>query len=311
MGLCWVLRPEWPVAEAQDVSVAPPVVPNPQAEAKTAAEMKVYTEKITGTEVTFDMVPIPGGEYLMGSPDSEAGRNPDEGPQHSMKIAPFWMGKCEVTWDEYDVWSFSLDVKRRETLKMDASDRDRLSDAVTRPTKPYTDMTFRMGHDGFPAICMTGLAARVYCEWLTAKTGRYYRLPTEAEWEYACRAGVGVAWPHGRSESRLGHYGWYLKNSDDHLWPVGSLMPNEAGLFDMVGNATEWCQERYLEYPRDDLIHAILRDRQGSVEMNSTRVLRGGSFQNSSTLVRAAVRYNYRPDDDINVVSFRPSRTYP
>jgi len=93
-GLSWsVMRPALSPVEAQEVTPAPPVVAIPEAEAKTAAEMKPYTEKLTGTEVTFDMVPIPGGEYVMGSPDSEAGRNPDEGPQHTMKIAPLLDGE--------------------------------------------------------------------------------------------------------------------------------------------------------------------------------------------------------------------------
>src|SRR4029077_8527279 len=135
-----------------------PAVPNPNAEAKTQAEMKKYTEALAGTDVSFDMVPIPGGEYLMGSPDSEAGRGEDESPQHKVKISPFWMGKCEVTWDEYDIFSYSLDAKKRNLTKTAASDRDKLADAVTKPTKPYTDMTFGLGHDGQPAICMTGLA---------------------------------------------------------------------------------------------------------------------------------------------------------
>ncbi len=174
------------------------------ADATTEAEMKPYTEVIANAEVGFEMLPIPGGKYLMGSPDSEAGRKDDEGPQHEVEIKPFWMGKCEVTWNEYEVWMFNLDMQRRELTKVAATELEKGADAVTRPTKPYTDMTFGMGKEGFPAICMTQLAARTYCQWLSAKTGRYYRLPTEAEWEYACRAGTKTAYSWGDEQRRAG-----------------------------------------------------------------------------------------------------------
>src|SRR5580704_13460008 len=82
------------------------------ADAKTEAQMKPYTDAIANTEVTFDLVPIPGGKFVMGSPDSEAGRKDDEGPRHEIEIDPFWMGKCEVTWNEYEIWTFSLDIQR-------------------------------------------------------------------------------------------------------------------------------------------------------------------------------------------------------
>ena len=117
----------------------------PKKTAASAAAMKPYTETIPGADVTFDMLPIPAGTFVMGSPDSEAGRKKDEGPQHRVEIGAFWMGKYEVTWDEYDIWSYDLDIQRREILKAKPSDRDKVSDAITRPTKPYTDMTFGMG----------------------------------------------------------------------------------------------------------------------------------------------------------------------
>ena len=122
------------------------------AVAQTAKTMKPYTGRISGTDVTFDMLPIPGGLFSMGSPKAEAGRKPDEGPQHKVRIEPFWMGKHEVTWDEYDIWSFGLDIRRRKLTGQKPTGNDKQADAVTRPTKPYTDMTFNMGHDGFPAV---------------------------------------------------------------------------------------------------------------------------------------------------------------
>ncbi len=86
----------------------------------------------------------------MGSPASENGRGDDEGPQHEVEIEPFWMGKCEVTWNEYEVWMFNLDSQRRELNKIAPTATEKAADAVTRPTKPYTDMTFGMGKEGFP-----------------------------------------------------------------------------------------------------------------------------------------------------------------
>src|SRR5262249_40320993 len=156
----------------------------------------------------FDMVPIPGGKFVMGSSAGEAGRKEDEGPQHEVEIDPFWMGRCEVTWNEYEIWMFSLDIQRRELAKIAPNEHEKKADAVTRPTNPYTDMTFGMGKEGFPAICMTQLAAKTYCKWLSAKTGRYYRLPTEAEWEYACRAGSTTAYSFGNDPAKLGEYAW-------------------------------------------------------------------------------------------------------
>jgi formylglycine-generating enzyme required for sulfatase activity len=261
-------------------------------------EMQRYTQRISGTDVEFDMVPIPSGQFVMGSPPSEKGRKPDEGPQHRVKIEPFWMGKCEVTWDEYDLWTYGLDIQRRKLTRQKPGPHDVVADAVTRPTKPYTDMTFDMGHDGFPAICMTQLAAKMYCKWLSEKTGRFYRLPTEAEWEYACRAGSKTAYFFGDDPTKLGEYAWYDKGSGEHYHKVGKKKPNPWGLYDIHGNVAEWVLDQY----RPDFYAELAKKPQPAIEPLCAptkvygRIVRGGSWDEDAAKARAAAREFSIPD---------------
>jgi formylglycine-generating enzyme required for sulfatase activity len=270
--------------------------------AKAAAEMKPYTEKLANTDVSFDMLPIPGGEFVMGSPKTEVGRNEDEGPQHSVKIEPFWMGKHEVTWDEFELWSLLMDAKLRKYKMIKPTPLDKLADAVTKPTPPYTDMSFGMGKDGgYPAICMTQHAAKRYCEWLSAKTGHYYRLPTEAEWEYACRAGTKTAYSFGDDPSKLGEYAWFEENSpvngEAKYHQVGKKKPNPWGLHDMHGNVAEWVQDKYepdfyAKFPTDKptVFPLCVADTE------YPRVARGGAWDASAANLRSAARMSSNPD---------------
>ncbi len=239
-GLSWTLS-------AQE---KPPKLEVPDSEAKTEAEMKPYKEVIEHTEATIEMLPIKGGKFMMGSPETEPERKPDEGPQHEVEVSPFWMAKTEITWDAYDVWASDLDLYRRENLGLKATPRDKFADVfqVSQPTKPYTDMSFGMGKRGYPAICMTQHAARTFCKWLSAKTGRYYRLPTEAEWEYACRAGTTTtAYSFGDDPSKIGDYAWYSENYGEGYHKVARKKPNPWGLYDMHGNVAEWVLDQHYE----------------------------------------------------------------
>ena len=155
---------------------------------------------------------------------------------------PFWMQAHEVTWDEYRLFMFA-------TQGGEIAHKDELVDAVSRPTKPYVEMSFGMGIDGFPAISMTQHAANKYAEWLSARTGEFYRLPTEAEWEYACRAGTTTEFHFGDDASQLGDYAWYAANSEGKYQKVGTKKPNAWGLYDMLGNVMEWTLDQYAPYP--------------------------------------------------------------
>ena len=212
---------------------------------KTAAEMKPVTATIAGSDVSYELLPIPAGKFKMGSPENEAGRKPDEGPQHEVEVEAFWMGKTEVTWNEFELFMYPNEEKKsREPKKLDPA-LNALTDAVTRPTQPYVEMSFGMGKDGFPAISMTQHAAIKYCQWLSAKTGHFYRLPTEAEWEYAARAGTTTAYFWGDDAGPIGDYCWYGKNSDFKYQKVGKKKPNPWGLHDILGNVTEWVIDQY------------------------------------------------------------------
>lgn len=275
------------------VSAAPPKMVVPAAEAKTEAEMKPYTDLIEHTSEKFEMVPIPGGKFSMGSPDGEAGHRADEGPQHEVEISPFWMGKYEMTWDVYDVWMSDLDIVRREAFGIEGNDRDKAAEefTISKPTKPYTDMTFGMGKGGYPAICMTQHACRTFCQWLSVKTGRYYRLPTEAEWEYACRAGTTTAYSFGDDPAELGNYAWFVDNSEEKYQKVGKKKPNPWGLYDMHGNVAEWVLDQYDPKYYGLFSGKIIKNPLNVPKTEYPRVVRGGGWDSKPERCRAAVRW--------------------
>ena len=282
-------------------AAAPPprsVLPVKNADAKSEGEMKPYTEVIEHAEVTFDLVPIRGGTFLMGSPETEKDRAKDEGPQRKVKVDPFWMGKCEVTWDEFEVWMFDMDIERRKLKGVAANERDKAADEyqLTQPTAPYADMTFGMGREGFPAICMTQFGARVYCMWLTEKTGRYYRLPTEAEWEYACRAGTTTAYFCGDDPKKLEEYAWTYENSDEAYHKVGKKKPNPWGLHDMHGNVAEWVLDGYTPGLYLGIKDELMVNPLVPPTKIYPRVVRGGSWDDDAKVARSAARGKSTPE---------------
>ena len=271
-----------------------PCVPIADAAAANATEMKPYRELLPGSEVGFDLLPIPGGRFVMGSPDDEADRKDDEGPTHAVEVAPFWIGRCEVTWDEYLQFMSKLDLQAR-TGGAAKQSGDAWADAVSRPTPPYVPMDFGYGVKGFPAICMTHFAARHYTKWLSMKTGRCYRLPTEAEWEYCARAGTQTAWSFGADVKQLGEYAWYFENSDAKPQPVGQKKPNPWGLFDVHGNVAEWTLDAhdkkfYAAVAAATGAGAAAVDPVNGSKADYPHVARGGSWDDDADRLRCAAR---------------------
>ncbi len=255
-------------------------------------DMQAYTNTIPGSRVTYGMVPIRGGEFVMGSPDGEKGRNADEGPQHKVRIAPFWMGKCEVTWNEFEMFMYPDEERKFKKEIPTDPNLDQISDALSRPTKPYVEMSFGMGKDGYPAISMTQHAANKYCEWLSAKTGEFYRLPTEAEWEYAGRAGTVTAYSFGDDPSVIGDYAWFEKNSDFKYQKVGRKKPNPWGLHDMHGNVAEWCLDQYNADYYKEFAEKLGVEPWNKATTPYPHAARGGSWDDAPEKLRSAVRRN-------------------
>jgi len=243
------------------------------------AQDSTYTQQIDGTKLQFDMRLIPAGKFNMGSDQG----NQDEQPVHEVELDAFWMGIYEVTWDLFEPFLY----KDFEVAKSDGGKIPSNVDAVTRPTKPYLDMTFGMGKEGHPAIAMTHYNAIQFCKWLYARTGVFYRLPTEAEWEYACRAGSEKAYSFGDDETQLGDYAWYMDNSEGKTHQVGTKKANAWGLFDMHGNVSEWTYDQY-----DPAFYAASSKKNpvNTPTQLYPHSVRGGAYDDEATALRSAAR---------------------
>lgn len=225
-------------------------------EAKTAAEMKAYKESLGKFN---EFLPIAGGKFTMGSPEGETGRNADEGPQFEVEVEPFWMGKFEVTWDDYQLFRDEYPVRKNINTVIP---KEKMADSVSIPTPLWEQdsqpILKGMGqYGGYPAADISQFAAKQYTKWLSKRTGRFYRLPTEAEWEYAARAGTKTAYSFGADAAKLGEHAINFDNSayEDQTKGhpqtgsgyrvVGSLKANPWGLHDMHGNVAEWVIDGY------------------------------------------------------------------
>jgi formylglycine-generating enzyme required for sulfatase activity len=258
--------------------------------------MADYSAKVPKTGAAYHMVAVKGGEFLMGSQTTEADRQDNEGPQSKVSVKPFWIGKYEVTWDEYEPFMVTTVDRRKNGARIDFDPKmHTLVDAVSQPTAPYTEMSFGMGQRGYPAISMTLHAANKYCQWLSAQTGHFYRLPTEAEWEYACRAGTTTAYSFGDDPEKLGEFAWYYENSNEKYQKVGQKKPNPWGLYDMHGNVMEWTADQYLA---DYFTQIKTSPSNPYIKPTSLypQTVRGGGWDDDPEQLRSAYRRGSEPD---------------
>ena len=263
-----------------------------EAELTKPLAMRAYTNSIPNTKASYAMVAVPGGEFVMGSPDGAPYVQPDELPPHRVKLEPFWIGKYEVTWNEYSAFVFD-EIERRQASPPSADGKldIRLADAVTYPSLPYVDVDYGMGKNGYPAIGMTQHAANKYCEWLSAKTAHFYRLPTEAEWEYAARAGSTNTWFFGEDATKLADYAWFEDNSNFKYQKIGRKLPNPWGLYDVLGNVSEWVLDQYEEgYYRSCAEKGTVISPWNQAAKLYPHSVRGGSWRDPMSEVHCARR---------------------
>ncbi len=263
-----------------------------------------YKAVIPGTEIAIEMVPVPGGKLLIGSPENEPGRKADEGPQVTIDIGPMWVGQNEIRWVEYQAYMNMYNIfKKLETSGLRKLSADRMIDAVTVPTPLYEpEFTYKLGNDpDLPAVTITQFSAKQFTKWLSKLTTHQYRLPTEAEWEYACRAGSTRAYAHGDDPAELDAYAWHAGNSDSLPHKVGMKKPNAWGLHDMHGNVMEWAIDGF-----SDKGYASLVGKPSpisffdAVQWPTTpdqRIVRGGSWQDDPELLRCAARLGSADED--------------
>lgn len=248
---------------------------------------KPYEQNLPGSAIKFKMVPVPAGTFTIGSAAAEQGRDADEGPQKKVALSAFWMSAYEVTFAEWDVFFKNVDVPQTKAIAVDA---------VSRPTAQYIDLTWGMGRDGKqPTNSMSQAAAIMYCKWLYDKTGIFYRLPTEAEWEYACRAGNTSPNPFNKNVEQLKQYAFFKENSGGKFQKVGQLKPNAWGLYDMLGNLSEWTLDQY-DAQAYQKIAANSKDPIVAPGPRYPRVARGGSYLSEAKECRCANRISSLTD---------------
>lgn len=246
-------------------------------------KMAPYKEALT-SGVEFEMVPVKGGTFTW--------KGDKDGDVLETTISPFWMGKHEVTWDEYDPYMYT-EVAREKNGDLPDFIRENTEkeiDLLARPTTPYHPMTFGMPRDGHPAVAMTQHAANKYCQWISLQTGHFYRLPTEAEWEYACRAGqeVGNGFS-AKSDAEAAEYAWLGGETSTYQKP-GQKKPNAWGLYDMHGNVLEWTLDQYVPNRKEFFGKGKVIDPWIKATKPYPHVVKGGHWQQKLPELAASAR---------------------
>lgn len=287
-------------------------VTEPTVTFETAAEVTAFepfTETIPGTGIEFNMLPIPGGEFTIGSPANEPGRSENEGPTRTIELSSYFMAEIEITWDMYMAFFNETVSEGRSDQSSFVRTGERYEDldAISGPTPPWGSPDQGWGWGNRPAITMTHYGAETFCEWLSLKTGKEYRLPTEAEWEFAARGNTSTPYffegnPKKFSNERffnrifgvdttnINTYVIYAENSLARSQTPDEVAPNPFGLKNMLGNIWEYCADYYAEdayamYPDGQAV----KDPKGP-DSGTERVIRGGSFNSDAYEVRSAVR---------------------
>jgi formylglycine-generating enzyme required for sulfatase activity len=265
--------------------------------------MVPYEETLPGTPVRFTMIPVPGGTFRMGSPNDEAGREIIEGPQFTVTLPPFWIGRCEVTWGEYRTYMEALPIfLERNEGRRPPTPAAVGADAVTAPSALYApDAVYADVAADRPATGMSQYAARQYTKWISKLTSRFYRLPSESEWEYACRAGSSKPWHSGADIAALNEVAWYADNARGETHPVGRKCANAWGLHDMHGNVAEWVMDEVVAegYARQALLSKPVQMKEAIQwpKQLESRAVRGGAFYDEPTECRSAARRQSRDQE--------------
>lgn len=231
---------------------------------------------LPGSDQKIKLVSITGGSFVMGN---NASAKPYEKPARTVKLSDFWIGAYEITHDQFDAF-----------FKDDNTSQGSKVDAVTRPTAQYIDLSWEMGKSGgYPVNSMSVDAALMFCRWLYQHTGQFYRLPTEAEWEYACRAGSKTNYYFGNDPSQLGQYAWFKSNSKEKYQKVGTKKPNAWGLYDMLGNVAEWTMDQY----DPEYLKKLPQDAADPMIVPTARYprsIRGGSYLDAAADLKVSNR---------------------